>query len=190
MKSDLDALMQASDLDAILVFGDAEHNPPMYYFTGGGHVRDALLIKKMGKEPVLFYNDMERDEAAKSGLKTVSYEEFPIRDFLEQARDDMLAAYSLRHQRILSEYGLSSGRTAVYGKVDISEKFGILMSLMKLMPEAEFIGEHRTDSVLRRAMETKDDVEVARIRQMGAVTTTVVRMVQDYLTSRVMMRSC
>jgi Xaa-Pro aminopeptidase len=33
-------------------------------------------------------------------------------------------------------------------------------------------------------METKDDVEVARIRQMGAVTTTVVKMVQDYLTSR------
>jgi Xaa-Pro aminopeptidase len=32
-------------------------------------------------------------------------------------------------------------------------------------------------------METKDDVEVARIRQMGAVTTTVVKMVQDYLTS-------
>jgi Xaa-Pro aminopeptidase len=32
-------------------------------------------------------------------------------------------------------------------------------------------------------METKDDVEVARIRQMGAVTTTVVQMVQDYLTS-------
>ena len=51
------------------------------------------------------------------------------------------------------------------------------------MPEVEFIGEFGTDSVIQRAMETKDDVEVARIRQMGAVTTTVVKMVQDYLTS-------
>ncbi len=77
MKSDLDALMKARNLDAMLIFGDAEHNPPMYYFVGGGHVSGALLIKKVGKEPVLFYNDMERDEAAKSGLKTVSYSEFP-----------------------------------------------------------------------------------------------------------------
>jgi Xaa-Pro aminopeptidase len=138
----------------------------------------------MGKEPVLFHNDMERDEAAKSGLKTVSYEEFPLRDFLEQANQDMLTAYSLRHQKILSEYGLSGGRIAVYGKTDISEKFGVLMNLMKLMPEVEFIGEYGTDSVIQRAMETKDDVEVSRIRQMGAVTTTVVKMVQDYLTSR------
>ena len=184
MKSDLDALMQARDLDAILIFGDAEHNPAMYYFVGGGHVSDALLIKKIGKESVLFHNDMERDEAARSGLKTVSYEEFPFRDFLDQANDDLLTAYSLRYQKILSEYGLSGGRIAVYGKTDISEKFGILMNLMKLMPEVEFIGEYRTDSVIQRAMETKDDVEVARIRQMGAVTTTVVNMVQDYLTSR------
>lgn len=184
MKSDLDALMQARDLDAILIFGDAEHNPPMYYFVGGGHVRDALLIKKTGKEPVLFHNDMERDEAAKSGLKTVSYEAFPLRDFLQEANGNVLAAYSLRHQKILSEYGLSRGRIAVYGKVDLSEKVGILMSLMKLMPEVEFVGEYRTDSLIQRAMETKDDVEVARIRQMGAVTTTVVGMVQDFLTSR------
>jgi Xaa-Pro aminopeptidase len=184
MKSDLDTLMKARDLDAILIFGDAEHNPPMYYFVGGGHVADALLIKKVGKEPVLFHNNMERDEAAKSGLKTVSYEEFPLRDFLDQANEDLLIAYSLRNQRILSEYGLSGGRIAVYGKTDISEKFGVLMNLMKLMPEAEFIGEYGTDSVIQRAMETKDDVEVARIRQMGAVTTTVVKMVQDYLTSR------
>ena len=33
MKSDLDALMKARQLDAILVFGGAEHNPPMYYLA-------------------------------------------------------------------------------------------------------------------------------------------------------------
>ena len=44
MKSDLDALMQARNLDALLVFGDAEHNPPMYYFVGGGHVSVAEQV--------------------------------------------------------------------------------------------------------------------------------------------------
>ncbi|HLO31305.1 MAG TPA: M24 family metallopeptidase [Anaerolineales bacterium] len=183
MKSDLDALMKARDLDAVLIFGDAEQNPSMYYFVGGGHVSDALLIKKVGKDPVLFHNDMERDEAAKSGLKTVSFHEFPIADFQEQANGDFQLANALRLQKILSEYGLSGGRMAVYGKTEFSQLFGILMKLAELMPAVKLIGESGMDSTLLRAMETKDDVEVARIRQMGAVTTTVVKMVHDYLTS-------
>ena len=185
MKSDLDALMQARGLDALMILGDAEHNPSMYYFVGGGHVRSALLIKKVGKEPVLFYNDMERDEANKSGLKTMSYNEYgPIADFIEGAQGDMLLAYARRRQKILSDHGLSAGRIGVYGKVDFSENFGMALILQKLMPDVEFIGEYGSESVLERAMETKDEVEVARIRQMGAVTTTVVKMVEDYLTSR------
>jgi Xaa-Pro aminopeptidase len=184
MKSDLDALMQARKLDALLIFGDAEHNPAMYYFVGGGHVGGALLIKKVGNEPVLFYNDMERDEAAKSGLKTVSFSEFPISIFEEQAKGDRVLANALRFKKILEEYGLSGGRVAIYGKVEVSLLFGIMMKLVPLMPEVEFIGEGMADSTLLYARETKDDVEVARVRQMGAVTTTVVKMVQDYLTSR------
>src|SRR5215204_1552926 len=177
MKSDLDALMKARKLDALLVFGDAEHNPSMYYFVGGGHVSGALLIKKAGKEPVLFYNDMERDEAAKSGLKTVSFREYPVMEFEAQAN-------ALRYKKILEQQGLSGGRVAVYGKTEFSLLFGIMMKLVELMPEVEFVGEGMGSSTLLHAMETKDDVEVARIRQMGAVTTTVVRMVKDYLTSR------
>ena len=183
MKSDLDVLMQARNLDALLVFGDAEHNPPMYYFVGGGHVSSALLIKKAGKEPVLFYNDMERDEAAKSGLKTVSFSEFPLSEFEEQANSDRLLMNALRYKKILEQYGLSGGRVAIYGKAEFSLLFGIMTRLMQLMPEVEFIGEGIGNSTLLYAMETKDDVEVARIRQMGAVTTTVVKIVQDYLTS-------
>ena len=48
MKSDIDALMQSRNLDAILIVGHAEHNPPMYYMTGGGHVSHAALIKMKG----------------------------------------------------------------------------------------------------------------------------------------------
>ena len=146
MKSDLDALMQARNLDALLIFGDAENNPPMYYFVGGGHVSGALLIRKAGKEPVLFYNDMERDEAAKSGLKAFSYNDYgPIADFINQADGDMLMAYTLRLQKILLDNGLSGGRLGIYGKVDLSQSFGMLKNLMKLMPEVEFVGEYGSE---------------------------------------------
>lgn len=183
MKSDLDALMKARNLDAMLVLGDAENNPPMYYFVGGGHVSGALLIKKQGEAPVLYYNDMERDEAAKSGLKTRSFNEYPIQDFLEQANSDMQTANALRFQKIFADHGLAKGRVALFGKVEFSNVFGLIAKLAKLLPDVEFIGESVLDSVILHAMETKEDAEVARIRRMGAVTTQVVGMVQELLTS-------
>ena len=51
MKSDLDALMQAHNLDALLVSGPGKHNPPMVYLTGGGHLTRADLIKRRGQDP-------------------------------------------------------------------------------------------------------------------------------------------
>lgn len=183
MKSDLDALMKAQNLDALMILGDAENNPPMYYFVGGGHVSGALLVKKRGMEPVLFYNDMERDEAAKSGLKTRSYNEYPVQDFLEQAKGDMQTANALRFQKILVDIGLTDGRAAVFGKVEFSNSFGLITSLMRLMPGIEFVGESGLNSVMLQAMETKEDAEVARIRKMGAVTTEVVGLVRELLTS-------
>ncbi len=183
MKSDLDAIMQDRKLDAILIFGDAEQNPPMYYFVGGGHVSGALLIKKVGEEPVLFYNDMEREEAARSGLKTVSFSEFPLSEFREEANGEPGMARALQLKKILADYGPSRGQVVVYGKVEFSQLFGLISRLAKLMPEVDFIGEPGMDSTVLRAMETKSDAEVARIRQMGTVTTAVVKKVRDYLTS-------
>jgi Xaa-Pro aminopeptidase len=92
-------------------------------------------------------------------------------------------ANALRFKKILEEYGLSRGRVAVYGKVEFSSLFGIMMKLVQLMPDVDFNAEEMGSSTLLYARETKDEVEVARIRQMGAVTTTVVKMVQDYLTA-------
>jgi len=116
-------------------------------------------------------------------LKTVSFSGYPVSEFVEQANGDRQFANAMRFQKILVEHGLSSGRVAVYGKVELSQMFGILIKLVQLMPEMEFVGEPASESTILRAMETKDDGEVARIRQMGAVTTTVVKMVHDYLTS-------
>ncbi len=184
MKSDLDTLMQVGKLDAIVVLGDAEHNPPMYYFVGGGHVTGAVLIKKRDQAPVLFYNDMERDEAAKSGLDTRSLNQFDLEELRKQANGDMLLATAMRLQKILADFGLTRGRVGVYGHTEFSSTFGMMLHLQKLMPEVEFIGESGMDSIFLRAMETKEESEVARIRKMGKVTTEVVRRVAEYLTSR------
>jgi Xaa-Pro aminopeptidase len=72
----------------------------------------------------------------------------------------------------------------LYGTYDLSAIFGMLAHLQKLLPEVEFVGEPREDSIFMRAMETKDEAEVSRIRRMGRITTEVVGRVAEYLTSR------
>ncbi|MBI3166828.1 MAG: aminopeptidase P family protein [Chloroflexi bacterium] len=183
MKSDLDAIMQSRNLDAFVVFGNAENNPPMYYLTGGGHVSHATVIKKYGSDAVYFYNDMERDEAAKSGLKLIPYSKYDYTELLKQADGNLLLASALRYQQMFEEVGVTKGRVGVYGHYDVSAVFGVLTHLQKLMPGIEFVGEARDESIFLRAMETKDETEVARIRKMGMVTTTVVAKVREYLTS-------
>jgi Xaa-Pro aminopeptidase len=184
MKSDIDILMQTKELDAILVLGNAEHNPPMYYLTGGGHVSGATLIKKRGKEAVLFHQDMERGEAAKSGLKCISYSTYPYEDLLKQAKNDPALAAAIRYQHIFTDMGLKRGRVGLYGFGDVSSALAVIDHIRRLIPDLELVGEMRDDSVFMKAMETKDKVEVARIRKMGKVTTQVVGRVAEYLTGR------
>jgi len=183
MKSELDTLMQSKNIDAILVIGNADHNPPMYYLTGGGHIGGATLIKKRGGESVLFCNDMERDEAAKTGLKIISYNTYNYEELLKESHGDHCLASAIRFKRIFTDQRVR-GRIGIYGNTDLGSAYAIFTRLQKLMPELELVGETSNDSLLMKAMETKDTVEVERIRRMGAVTTEVVRRTAEYLTSR------
>ena len=37
MKNNIHNLMKENNIDAILITGAGQHNPPMVYLTGGGH---------------------------------------------------------------------------------------------------------------------------------------------------------
>ncbi len=184
MKSDLDNLMATKQLDALLVLGNATHNPPMYYLTGGGHVSAAVLIKKRGENAVLFCNDMEREEAAKSGLKVIPFGTYPWQEMLKEAGNDPALMSAMRLQRMLADCGITEGNIGIYGQTDISSTLATLAHLQNLAPGIKIQGEARDGSLFLYAMETKDENEVERIRKMGRITTQVVRRVAEYLTSR------
>jgi len=182
MKNNLDALMQANDLDAILVTGPGQHNPAMVYLTGGGHMTNADLIKKQGESAVLFYYPMERDEAAKSGLTTKNLGDYNFAELLNQSGGDSLKAIVKRYQLMFSELGITSGRVALYGRSEIGASYSIFSTLQKEMQELSFVGEIDS-SVLMLARMTKDEEEIKRIRGMGKITTQVVGQVADFITS-------
>ncbi|MBL8100762.1 MAG: aminopeptidase P family protein [Anaerolineales bacterium] len=171
MKSDLDALMQARNLDAFVIFGNAEHNPPMYYMTGGGHINKAVLIKKRGEDPVLYCNAMEREEAEKSGLKVIPTRLGAMEEFASHPKD------------FLVENHLTSGLVGIYGQADLAMSLHILNKISQELPALKFIGEHNDTSMFMYAMESKDEIEAKRIRTMAQVTIKVVEQVREYLVS-------
>jgi len=183
MITDLDRIMQEKKLDALVVFGHAENNPPMRYMTGGGHVSHAFLIKKRGAEAVLFCNMMERDEAAKSGLRVRIFDEFPWQDYMAEAGNDIAKVNILRYRDMLRSEGVK-GTVQVNGHYDIGTVFQLLSGLTKEMPEVEFVGVGRENSVFNVAMETKTNQQIEAVRKMGKITTTVVGKTADHLTSR------
>ncbi len=183
MKTELDSLMQSRQLDAVLVLGSGQHNPPMVYLTGGAHFSQALLVKKRGSDPVLFCRSMERDEAAKSGLHLRNIEDYPFDKFLHQHQGNAIAATAEFYSCMLAEAGVTRGRIAVYGQMDSGQSYAILSALQTALPEITLVGE-LGDTLMLTAMATKEKDEIERIRRMGQITTQVVGKTADFLSSQ------
>lgn len=183
MKSEIDQLMEKNEIDALLITGPAQHNPAMFYLTGGGHITNADLIKKKGHTPVIFHGSMEREEAAKTGLLTCSYDKFPLTPYMRKANNDQIEANALRYHDLFLEAGVDKGKVALYGSTEIGSKFSVLNKFQQLFPEYEIIGLV-PDTILLTAMMKKDSHEIERIRKMGHITTRVVGNVFDFISKQ------
>lgn len=180
MKTEVDALMQQQNIDYLLVTGSGRHNPFMVYLTGGGHFSEADLIKKRGEEGVLFHSPIERDEAARTGLATRSFADYPINELLKESGGDFSVAFARRYQRIFEDLGISKGRVAIFGQTDLGRGYAIFRKLAEMLPDVEFVGL-QSENLLMRAMATKSYDEVERIRRVGAITAQVVARTADFL---------
>jgi len=162
--------MGDASYDAIMVLGDAALNPPMYYFTGAGHISNAVLVKRKNQAAVLYCNAMEREEAAKSGLRVIPLTRGGVDSLLKDPRE------------ILAAQGVVRGRLGAYGTLDVGNMLSIAARIRAAYPELEIVSEPKDHSIFLRAMETKDEAEVEHIRRMGRITTDVVAKVQHLLT--------
>ena len=182
MKSDLDQLLSDNQAAGLWVTGPAQHNPAMVYLTGGGHMTMADVIKPAGKPLVLCHAPMERDEAAKTGLQTINYTQFPLKERLQAARGDQILAQALLYKAIFEQIGLTEGAVLLYGRSEVGSHYSLVSKLQELLPGLTFKGD-LDDAVLLQAMATKDSAEIERIHAMGEVVRTVVSRTADFLTA-------
>ena len=142
----------------------------------------ADVILPAGGEATLCHAAMERDEAAKSGLKTLNYNQYPLNERLKKANGDRLTAHALLYKYIFEEIGLTEGKVILYGKTDAGKTLSLVNKLKEMLPGLSIQGDPE-DAILLQARATKDADEVERIRAMGIIVTNVVSQVVDFLTS-------
>ncbi|MCD6356767.1 MAG: aminopeptidase P family protein [Anaerolineaceae bacterium] len=182
MKKDLDQLMEDEGIDALWICGALQNNPDMVYFTGIHHVNNTDLFKICGEEPILFHMvDMESEEAAKSGIKSHSYfAKKPLGDYFKEANGDLIGALAKRIEEAFNAIGLTKGKVAMSGKVELGYQYALIERIKNLLPNIDFVSFLK-DSPIEKARMTKSPDEINHIYKIGQVTTEVIGRVQRFL---------
>ena len=179
MQTELDQLMVARELDALVVSGKVLGNPPLVYLLNGAHLTQVLLIKKCGEQPQLVVSPIEREEAGAAGYPVILNTRYGYADLLREYGGDVLAAAVAYQQQIFADLGVT-GRVGFYGYGDQGERYEFLKALAAATPTIAVVGEY-TDNVLRAARATKDAREVARIQAVARRTEAVVAQTVSFL---------
>ncbi len=182
MQRDLDRLMADRQLDALIVEGPdglGSANPAFNYFVRGAHLT-GVVIKKRGEPAMLIHSDWERLQAEETGLVCVSSSRWNARDIAAKFPDRVAARVELRRQ-MLQDLGVS-GRVGLYGTVQSGPFLALIRGLEQAMPELTFVAEFDKD-VLSAARLTKDEHEIAVMREVGRKTCEVVQAAVDFITS-------
>lgn len=180
MKSDLDRLMEERQIDAIMTLAGENEDPIRTYLSNGVDF-GGFAIKKRGADPVLIVNPMERDEAAKSGLRVITWDQMGYTELLREAKGDSEALIKAWYTRIFDHFEIV-GRVHVYGIGDVNAAYRMLTILQAHLGERITFGtEPPRKTIFDTAYETKDEGELARLRDVAQRTSTVVRATHDWL---------
>lgn len=178
MKSDLDRLMACRGLGAVVVIGGTEHNPVMYYVTGGANISNGIYIHRKGKTPHLVHSPIERDNAAATGHELSSYADHGLAGFLERESDEASARASF-YNSLLRKMGVE-GKVSFYGRQELSQTMPIL-TLLKDIADGYEIVYDTGRTVFDDARCTKSPEEIQRIRDAGVRCQEAIGKVVDFL---------
>lgn len=176
MLKDLDPLMTARGIGAIIVPMHEAMHASFRWLARGARVTKGYVVKAAGQEPFLVAYPMERDEAAAAGVPVRSIHEFDHGEAFRQA-GDAAAGYARFFGRILRDVGCD-GQIAFYGNVPVHLYLGIASAMQR---DGWRMYEARGEDIIRLARKRKDRREIEEIRSVGQRTELVVDAVRDLL---------
>src|SRR5205085_4352600 len=127
MLKDLDQLMSARGIGAVIVPMHEQLHASFRWLTRGAKVTRGYAVKLVDREPLLVSYPMERDEAAATGLETRLASEFGSEQMFRDAPNSA-AAYAQLYDAILSDLG-AEGRIAFFGNLPFQLYHGVASEL-------------------------------------------------------------
>lgn len=182
MKADLDRLMTARGIAALVTLPGENEDPYRAYLANGAHF-SGMVIKVCGQPPVLIANGMEVDEAAKSGLTVRLFDDFGFGDLMREHKSDEDTARVKWYTRVFDELGVQ-GKVGVYGVADVNSAYRMLTLLSQALSDRiEFVTEPPRRTIFDQAYETKDPDEIEKLRAVGSESSAVMRAARDWIGS-------
>jgi Xaa-Pro aminopeptidase len=181
MRSDLDRLMDEYRLDAIVVISDETPNTFRDYLTGRAKAH-GNIFKKRGEQAVIVVSGMEVDEAAKSGLRVMTYHDFDFAPLYNQFGDQPAR---LRRELFLNFFRKLDirGRVGFYGTAAVNNLLPNLLALTESDLEIAPALDEDALALFSRMYETKDAAEIAALQDVARLTCEVVRRAWSFLSN-------
>lgn len=169
--------MKKRGLGAVIVTGDSTFgNPELYYVIGAGIPKGGIYLKARSHDPVLVVSNIDVGSARKGRVdKIETYSEYGYEKILKQYGRNR--AQTILFEKILRKHK-AKGKIGFYGKVEVSGYISLIESLRK--KGHRIVGEKRP-TLLDALRETKDTIEVERIRKVGSKTERVVEKTLEIL---------
>jgi Xaa-Pro aminopeptidase len=160
MLSDLDSLMAARGIGAVVVPMHEAMHASFRWLARGAQVTRGYAIKKLAADPVLFTYGMERGEAEKSGLNVVLV--------TDKRAETPALAYAQLYDEILGDV---AGAVAFFGNVPIQLYHGVIEELER---RGRKVHRSNGEDLIQLARKRKDAREIAIIADVGERTEQVV----------------
>jgi Xaa-Pro aminopeptidase len=167
MLSDLDTLMAARGIGAVVVPMHEAMHASFRWLARGAQVTRGYAIKKLDAEPVLFTYAMERGEAEKSGL--------PVVLVTDKRGETPALAYAELYDEML---GGVDGTVAFFGNVPVQLYLGVIEELER---RGRRVHRSNGEDLIQLARKRKDAREIAIIADVGERTEQVVDEVRAAL---------
>lgn len=184
MRNDLDDLMAARDLAALLLPVDEIYSPTLDYLVGPIAITGGLAIKPVGAEPTLFVNGMEVEEAAASGVTVYTLADMDWHTLRAEHASTDEAEVAL-WGRCLAHLGITLGKVGVYGTGTLHRYTALVDHFRATYPQYTLTGEMGR-TLFDEAFLTKDDAALERIRRVAAGTNAVMQATWEYIASHIL----
>jgi Xaa-Pro aminopeptidase len=181
MLSDLDSLMRARGIGAVVAPMHESAHSAFRWLSRGAKVTRGYAIKLLDRAPLLLSYPMEREEAWATGLETRLIHDFGY-DAIFKAAPNAVEAYATFFDRVLRELG--AGKVIDFaGNVPFHLYHGIAEAMEQ---RGWTIYRSGGDDLIQLARKRKEPWEIEMIASVGARTEAVVDRVRRILRQSVL----